>query len=204
MLRIARGAWWIRKSGGATLSPLFDDPIDEGDTEAAWYEQPRRRNRDTLAEPYLDTDINVLMTSYLSPIRRDGRFVGLVGVDRSLEDMSAELRKLDVLGAGYGMLVSSSGLVIAAPERSLPGRARLQALARRPGAGALSEVAAGARAHRAGRAQLTDPVSHKQAGVTGAPGERTRWTFFTSGPPSKVAARGGGLREPPALIPPVP
>src|SRR3954454_23433726 len=167
-------AWWIRKNDRLTLSPLFAEPIDEGDADDAWYLQPRRTNRATLAEPYLDTDINVLMTSYLSPMRRHGRFVGLVGVDRSLEDMSAELRKLHVLGAGYGMLVSPSGLVIAAPDRSLPGRARLGTLARRPGAAALREVSTGARTHQAGRVQLTDPVSHKQGGVTGAPHRSTR------------------------------
>src|SRR3954447_13207491 len=151
------GAWWIRSGNRLKLSPLFSEPITDGDANDAWYAQPRKTNRDTLAEPYLDTDIKLLMTSYLSPIRRHGRFVGLVGVDRSLAGMSAELRKLHVLGAGYGMLVSPSGLVIAAPHRTLPGRARLQALARRPGAGALREVAAGARTHQAGRVQLTDP-----------------------------------------------
>src|SRR3954453_14583780 len=51
------GAWWIRKPGGGTLSPLFQEPIDEGDDDDAWYLQPRRRNRDSLAEPYLDADI---------------------------------------------------------------------------------------------------------------------------------------------------
>src|SRR3954454_11144534 len=113
--------------------------------------------------------------------------------------MSAELRKLHVLGAGYGMLVSHSGLVIAAPERSLPGRARLQALARRPGAYGLREVAAGARTHRAGRVQLTDPVSHKQAVVTWTPVGRTGWTFLTSVPTSAFAGRGWGVGQRPGV-----
>src|SRR3954471_13995026 len=194
------GAWWIRSGNRLKLSPLFSEPIKDGDVNDAWYAQPRKRNRDTLAEPYLDTDINVLMTSYLSPIRRHGRFVGLVGVDRSLADMSAELRKLRVLSAGYGMLVSPSGLVIAAPDRRLPGHARLGALARRPGAAALREVATGARTHQAGTARLTDPVSHKQAVVTWTPVGRTGWTFLTSVPTSALAAGDGGLRNRLALI----
>src|SRR3954468_21733590 len=194
------GAWWIRSADGLKLSPLFSKPIEDGNADDAWYALPRKRNLDTLAEPYMDTDINVLMTSYLSPIRRHGRFVGLAGVDRSLEAMSAELRKLHVLGAGYGMLVSSSGLVIAAPGRGLPGRARLNALARRPGAAGLREVAAGARTHRAGRVRLTDPISHEPAVMTWTPVGRTGWTFLTSVPTSALAAGDGGLRNRLALI----
>src|SRR3954470_19470919 len=188
------GAWWIRSGNRLKLAPLFSEPITDGDINDAWFTQPRKRNHDTLAEPYLDTDIKVLIGSYLSPIRRHGRFVGLVGVDRSLADMSSELRKLHVLGAGYGMLVSPSGLVIAAPDRTLPGRARLQALARRPGAAGLREVAAGARTHQAGLVQLADPVSHEQAVVTWTPVGRTGWTFLTSVPTSALAAGDDGLR----------
>jgi len=194
------GAWWIRSADGLKLSPLFSKPIEDGNADDAWYALPRKRNLDTLAEPYMDTDINVLMTSYLSPIRRHGRFVGLAGVDRSLDAMSAELRQLRVLGAGYGMLVSSSGLVIAAPGRGLPGRARLNALARRPGAAGLREVAAGARTHRAGRVRLTDPISHEPAVMTWTPVGRTGWTFLTSVPTSALAAGDGGLRNRLALI----
>src|SRR3954452_15065391 len=194
------GAWWIRSADGLKLSPLFSKPIEDGNADDAWYALPRKRNLDTLAEPYMDTDINVLMTSYLSPIRRHGRFVGLAGVDRSLDAMSAELRELHVLGAGYGMLVSSSGLVIAAPGRGLPGRARMNALARRPGAAGLREAAAGARTHRAGRVRLTDPISHEPAVMTWTPVGRTGWTVLTSVPTSALAARDGGLRNRLALI----
>jgi methyl-accepting chemotaxis protein len=77
---------------------------------------------ETAEEPYYDsfTDSGqeeILMTSFISPIKRDGRYIGIVGVDISLEQLQEKIIDLHPYPGSYVFLLSYEGIVIAHPNR---------------------------------------------------------------------------------------
>ena len=98
---------------GFTLEPLEDTAEDGG----LWYRLPKERfERSGVADAvvtkpytYLGTDI----IEYIVPIVRDGRFVGVAGLDLALTDVQ---RQLDALAAELGadLFLETRGRFIAA------------------------------------------------------------------------------------------
>ena len=74
-------------------------------------------------EPYLYD--GVLMTSYITPIERDGKFIGIGGVDRSLTAIDKSVSRVKVLDSGYGLLVSRTGIFVSARDKALIGKKTL-------------------------------------------------------------------------------
>jgi methyl-accepting chemotaxis protein len=134
-------------AGKLALDPLVDQETSD------YWNLPKHTLRDSVIEPYLYG--GVLMTSYTSPIVHDGRFVGIGGVDRSLAALDKDVSRVKVLHAGYGMLVSRTGIFVAAPDKKLIGKRTLGKFAaakhNRTLAAAATDVAHG----RAGQAETS-------------------------------------------------
>jgi methyl-accepting chemotaxis protein len=80
-----------------------------------YYTETIRRGTETILEPYLDVTNGkkTLLTSIAIPIMRDGKVIGVAGVDLSLAKL-AELTKTDALGkSGFVTVVSQTGLCAA-------------------------------------------------------------------------------------------
>ena len=111
-------AYWNRGAGQIAVEPLLDyEKAGAND----WYDIPRRTRQDALIEPYLYpvAGKDVLMTTLVSPILVEGRFVGAAGADLPLKDLSARLGKLEPVPGGRVSLLSNGGLYVAThqPER---------------------------------------------------------------------------------------
>lgn len=91
---------------------------DDGD-----YERIKRDAIETTEEPYLysfsATEPEVLMTSFISPIKRDGKYIGVVGVDISLEQLQEKVKNLHPYPNSYVFLISYNGVFIAHPDQAL-------------------------------------------------------------------------------------
>ena len=118
------GPYWNTLTGKVALDPLVDQDISD------YWNQPKKTLADSVIEPYLYE--GVLMTSYTSPVERDGKFVGIGGVDVSLTKINSDVAKLRMLDSGYGLLVSNGGIFVAAPDKNLIGKKTLKATWRRP------------------------------------------------------------------------
>jgi methyl-accepting chemotaxis protein len=121
---------------GRFIPYCFRDPVDPAririkqlaDFDGLYYEGCRRRLADPTAvdkalvtEPYLYDDIT-LMVEHTYPITIGGRFVGIAGVDRSLDELTKRLQTLKQLQRQDGwqvelFLVSRQGRLIAATTR---------------------------------------------------------------------------------------
>ncbi|WP_210493255.1 methyl-accepting chemotaxis protein [Patulibacter sp. SYSU D01012] len=180
------GYYWSTVHGGKLkLEPL-------GDSEGyPFWEVPKRSGQASVIEPYLEN--KTLMTSYTAPIRRGGRFVGIAGIDRTLASIDGQVRREKILDTGYGMLVSRTGIFVAAPQRKLLGT-KLGTLAQKRGDAVLARIARDVAAGRGGQAETTDPFSGDRTVLSWAPVASGRWAYVAAAPMDEVLAPVHRLR----------
>jgi methyl-accepting chemotaxis protein len=176
--------YWNRLTGKPTLDPLVDMETSE------YYMGPKKLLADTYTEPYLYE--GVLLTSYTAPVFRNGEFVGIGGVDRSLAALDADVAKVKLFDTGYGFLVSRGGIFVAAPDKKLIGKKTLADLAgANPG---LQRIADGVAAGKAGRIETTDPWTGKDVVMSWAPVKHGNWGFVSVAPKDEIFAGVNRLR----------
>lgn len=61
------------------------------------------------SEPYVDEVSGVAMITVSSPIKKNGRVIGVTTVDIGLEELIRHINKMEVGKSGYSFLISSSG-----------------------------------------------------------------------------------------------
>ncbi|OCP00309.1 methyl-accepting chemotaxis protein [Ensifer sp. LC14] len=113
---------YIARSGDKVIhEPLADyDKPGPGD----YYQIPKKTGLDMVTEPYV-YPINgkdVVMTSIMVPLKKDGTFIGVVGVDMALGELSTELGKLKPFGTGFVSLLSKDGSIISHPDAKVLGK----------------------------------------------------------------------------------
>jgi methyl-accepting chemotaxis protein len=108
-------SYWNRGSGEIKVEPLLDYETAGAND---WYDLPRRTGRSTLVEPYLYKvgGKDMLITSLVTPIKVDGRFVGIVGVDMLLDGLQQTLAKVRTVPGARVMLVSAGGKYVSHPD----------------------------------------------------------------------------------------
>ncbi len=110
-----------RVDGKVELMPLVDyEKPGDGD----YYLVPKATGKDMLTEPY-DYKVGdkvVNMTSFMTPVMIDGKFVGVVGVDSALDALSTEMAKLKPPRCGYVALLSHNGNVVSHPDKAALGK----------------------------------------------------------------------------------
>lgn len=95
--------------GRVTVEPLlrYDS--------SAYYQLPKARGEDVLTEPYFYEGIFIV--SHVSPIFKDGKFIGIGGVDVPLEYMDEEVSEVKAFDTGYAFMVSNTGVLLSHPAR---------------------------------------------------------------------------------------
>lgn len=88
----------------------------EGDPDK--YGAFKKRNKEGLWEPYFDEiqkgkSEQVLMTTLATPINIDGKFLGLVGFDLSLESLQEVVNDIEPVPGSYAFIISEMGVVAA-------------------------------------------------------------------------------------------
>jgi len=94
------------------------DSYDYTDPQWEWWHAPRTAEAGAWTEPYFDEGAgNVLMSTYATPLFRDGTFWGVVTVDVSLEQLEATVRRKIVEDQDY-VLLTPEGKYIRHPDAS--------------------------------------------------------------------------------------
>jgi methyl-accepting chemotaxis protein len=100
-------------------APVLSDPAP--DASAAYgepfYTGAKSSLREYVTEPYFFPvdGVDVLMISLVAPIVRDGRFLGVVGVDVLPNQLQEQLGELKLYDTGFGRLISHEGIVVTHP-----------------------------------------------------------------------------------------
>jgi len=79
-----------------------------------WYKEGFAPNvRVVWSEPYIDEVSGVAMMTATSPIRRDGKVIGVTTIDVGVENLISYVNSIKTGKSGYGFLVSSQGMQVA-------------------------------------------------------------------------------------------
>ncbi len=180
------GPYWNTLGGDLRLDALVDQDASE------YWTRPKTTGKPSVIEPYLYE--GTLMTSYTVPVQRDGEFIGIGGVDRSLASINEAISKVKVFETGYVTLVSNTGTFVASPDEAAIGKQTVGELADEAGNQDYAEVAAAVKAGRRLHLRTTDPLSGKDAFVTVAPVASGHWGVIVSAPATEVLASATALR----------
>jgi PAS domain S-box-containing protein len=99
--------YWNRMKGNVTVEPLLHYNSSD------YYQLPKTTKKNVLTEPYFYE--GVFMVSYVSPILRDGKFVGVGGVDVSLKYVDEVVSTVRTFDTGYAFMVSNTGILLSHP-----------------------------------------------------------------------------------------
>lgn len=101
---------------GNDIKSITEERSPTGDPDK--YGGFKKGNQEGLWEPYFDQGLQgksqrLLMTTIASPIQINGRYLGLIGLDISLEKLQDIVAKIKPVEGSYAFLVSSSGIIAA-------------------------------------------------------------------------------------------
>src|SRR5690606_19473897 len=115
--------YWAQPVPGQLESESMDEelladatPGSSGTPYNAWHTCPRETRRACVLDPYFDEvgDKQVLMTSIAFPLEQDGKVIGVMGVDISLESLQQIARKASAElygGQAHVSIISPAGLL---------------------------------------------------------------------------------------------
>lgn len=107
--------YWHRGGGGVALEPL-QGYATPGEND--YYELPRRAGHDVMIEPY-DYPVGgqvLKITSLMSPVLLNGRFIGVLGADFLLGALQTALAAQKPFGSGSFFLLSHGGVYATHPQ----------------------------------------------------------------------------------------
>jgi methyl-accepting chemotaxis protein len=173
--------YWNRLTGQETLDPLLD--YDTSD----YYLIPKNTKADSVIEPYEYE--GQILTSFISPILdAQDNFLGIGGVDVSLNYLNDEISKIRVFETGYAFLVSHSTIFVAAPDPALIGKQTLLALATEKGNAKLEQFAQDIAQGKEGVLQTQDPFTGKDVVMFSTPIKTGQWSFVVVAPNDEMLA----------------
>ena len=181
------GVYWNRLAGTFRLDPL--DDLDKQD----YYNIPKQSHGPVVIEPYLYD--NVLMTSYITPIIRNGTFIGIAGVDRGLNEINAQVSTVRAFARGYAFVVSNGGVFVAAPDKKAIGTTTLDKYAQEHKAPVLAGVADAIATGKPAATRGVDPFTGRDSTFFSAPVRTGLWSFVVVVPEADFAAVAAGLTQ---------
>lgn len=110
-------SYFANLNNNVILSPIldYDDPGSAGD----FYNISFRSGKEAIIEPYYYEleGKNVLITSLTVPIKRDGRVIGVAGVDVELTEIQEIVAQIRPFGDGITAVFTNSGKIVAHPDK---------------------------------------------------------------------------------------
>ena len=95
---------------------LIEEKNMTGDIVGSEYHKAKTTNVELLSDPYFykpDGINEILVTSLSSPIRRNGRFVGISGIDITLEELQEVVTKIKPYAGSQSFLLSNNSTFVA-------------------------------------------------------------------------------------------
>jgi len=76
------------------------------------YQHGDEQNMAKLSEPYINKGSGEYMVSYVVPINKDGKYVGVVGIDLDFGYIIHEIKRMSIYERGYVRLLDKNGAVL--------------------------------------------------------------------------------------------
>lgn len=114
--------YWVKNSRDELV---FEKPIDYEKAESEFYQIPKKTKTESIIDPfsYPVDGKNILMTSLVVPILdKNEKFLGVVGVDIDIDELSTIINTIPVYGGGYLTLLSEKRTIISTLKKELIGK----------------------------------------------------------------------------------
>ncbi len=113
--------YWNRFNGKIELSPLVDYNTPK---KGNWYLLPVQPGEETLVEPYEYTvgSVTQLITSFVVPIMKNGKAVGVVAIDIMLDSLQNKYNDITLYKTGSVRLVSANGVILLQKQKERIGQ----------------------------------------------------------------------------------
>jgi CheY-like chemotaxis protein/signal transduction histidine kinase/HAMP domain-containing protein len=115
---------WYRENGIVKLEvSQANATLFQGD----YFTIPKKNQTETILNPYGYSFTGhqgnqILQTSMITPIIKDGNFLGVIGVDASLETFQFKMKSARIFDDGYAFLVSNNGTFVAFKDKNFLGK----------------------------------------------------------------------------------
>ncbi len=106
---------------GSSIDLVWQYPVLK---QNPWVLEPERTGKEFITEPYkfkVDGK-DVLNTTVSTPMYHNGKFIGVVGIDISLDAIVQRVSKMTIFDKGFGFIISAEGTIIAHPNEKLLGK----------------------------------------------------------------------------------
>ncbi|WP_439616586.1 methyl-accepting chemotaxis protein McpU [Shinella sp.] len=107
------------EAGVFTMWPQSDMPEGYDARQRPWYQDAVKANGSVLTEPYTDASTNDLIISAATPVKRDGKLLGVAGSDFSLKSLVDMVNSVDLGGTGFAFLVNKNGQILVHQDKAL-------------------------------------------------------------------------------------
>ncbi len=87
-----------------------------------WYQAAVENNKVSWTSPYIDAGTGRLVVTVSIPVYQESEFVGVLGADIALDQMTSVISKSKIGNDGYIALLDDKGVVIAHPDSTLLGK----------------------------------------------------------------------------------
>ncbi|MBN2487491.1 MAG: GHKL domain-containing protein [Methanosarcinaceae archaeon] len=176
--------YWNKLDGPVVLEPLLDyDTLD-------YYQLPKKLKTDVVTEPYLYE--GVIIISYVTPVLRDGEFIGIGGVDVSLNYLDEVVSKIKIFDTGYALATSNTGILLSHPDhKEWIGTITLYDL----DVPEISSMADDIRMGKNGHIETVDPTTGKTVILFYEPVKTGKYSFLLVVPKDEMLAGVAVLRN---------
>lgn len=110
------GLFWSRTAQSGhfqQLTPTDFSSYPPTDTEhVGWYYIPVQNGKAMWMSPYLNQNLGVQMISYVIPIYRDNKTVGVVGMDIDFRVIEKAVKNIRVYDSGYAFMADEGGNIM--------------------------------------------------------------------------------------------
>lgn len=153
-----------------------------------WFQEPQREGHGIWIEPYFDKGGgDILMTTYSTPIVRNGVPVGVATVDLSLNYLVKQLSTLNTGAGGLAFIVSKKGYMVAHPNQKLLSATSLWENSNL-GNPDLRKLAGLIKHQRSDASEMIYPFTGIKSWVLTMPIPSTEWTLVAVYPSNEVNA----------------
>lgn len=151
-----------------------------------WYLEPKRTGTYKISDPYIYEKL--LLVSFICPIMKDGKFIGITGVDSTPENFHNIIKKIKVYESGYALLVSNSGTFVSFKDSSQIGKLTINEWATKSKNKELMAIASEIEEGMEGFYETVDPNTGKESLMFYTPVETGNWSFIVVVPKSEIYA----------------
>ncbi|MDR3322572.1 MAG: response regulator, partial [Synergistaceae bacterium] len=119
--------YWNKLGGNIDVEPLYDIDI------ADWYIVPKKTKKEYITDPYpyQVQGNDVMLASFVFPIIREDKFIGIIASDIVLDKLQEMVSQQNAhKQGGYTEIFSNSGVIVAHPDKRFLGKDLSEALAR--------------------------------------------------------------------------